>query len=192
MPTLKNCYLAVLFNTCSFINKQRYLLFSPLFSRITSYVAYLKFSRVSNYLLSLYVINASFKVSFKVSFKKNNFTNKQTGFSMIELLVAMLIFSIGLLGMASLQVTGMRMTRDAELMGQASLYASSMADQIRAKASSSVDVAGWSQKIQTDLPQGAGKVSTVNRTHTISVSWLESQDGALKNSPRSYELVIQL
>jgi type IV pilus assembly protein PilV len=184
MPAHKNCYLAVLFNAFSFINKKLYHLLSPQFSKACLCMAYLKPMRVSNH---LFAFSATHFPS-----KKNSLANKQTGFSMIELLVAMLVFSIGLLGMASLQVTGMRMTRDAELMGRASLYVSSMADRIRANPSALVDTADWNQAIKTTLPQGSGKVTTVNRSHTISVAWLESQDGALKNSSRSYELMIQL
>ncbi|PJF38782.1 MAG: type IV pilus modification protein PilV, partial [Phototrophicales bacterium] len=53
------------------------------------------------------------------------------GFSMIELLVTMLVFAVGLLGIASLQTQGMNVTRDAELMGKASILASSMVDRMR-------------------------------------------------------------
>jgi type IV pilus assembly protein PilV len=124
-------------------------------------------------------------------FKPTHSVRKQQGFSMIELLVAMLIFSIGLLGLASLQVTGLRMTRDAELMGRANLLASTMAEKIRAQPSALTDVENWKRTIQTTLPAGRGDIKSVNRTHTISVAWVESQDSTLVNHQRSYELVIQ-
>jgi len=147
-------------------------------------MAYLKSILISSHFLA-------FKSTNPAS-RKNILTNKQYGFSMIELLVAMLIFSIGLLGIVSLQVTGLRMTRDAELMGRASLYVSSIAEKIRASPSALVDTDDWNQTLQAALPNGFGEVTTVNRTHTISVSWIESQDSAFNNSWRSYELVIQL
>ena len=169
MPTPKNRAFFALFILCSRINKTFFLLLNTL----------LFFSKTS----------ASY-VRHHFS-KQNAIACKQQGFSMVELLVAMLIFSIGLLGIASLQVTGMRMTRDAELIGQASLLASTMAEKIRSNASAINDVANWNQKIQTALPNGVGNITSANRTHTISVSWIESQDSTLANSQRSYKLVIQ-
>ena len=175
MPTPKNRLYFGLFTTCSAINKIRCYLTSPLLSAITFNLV-----PTSNF-------NATSPIRIK-----NNLVNKQAGFSMIELLVAMLIFSLGLLGMASLQVTGLRMTRDAELMGRASLYANSMADHIRANPLSAVNTVTWNEVISTTLPNGVGQVSSMDQSHTISVSWLESEDSALTDSARTYELVIQL
>jgi len=180
MPTPKNRSCLALFIVWSIINKKRYQILLNQFSEASLCMANLRFFLISNH---FHVFPPP---------KINHLINKQHGFSMIELLVAMLIFSIGLLGIASLQVTGMRMTRDAELMGRASLYVSSMAEKIRANPSVLVDTVDWNQTIQMALPNGFGEVTTVNRTHTISVSWLESPDSILENSRRTYELVIQL
>jgi type IV pilus assembly protein PilV len=184
MLTPKNRSFAALFIFCSIINKKTPLILLYSLSIAKHCLACLKRKLVSNNFFTFNFINPLSK--------KNHLANKQQGFSMIELLVALLIFSIGLLGIASLQVTGMRMTRDAELMGRASLYVSSMAERIRANSSTLVDTVDWTHSIQTALPSGLGEVITVNRMHTISVSWLESQDGHSENSWRSYELVIQL
>jgi type IV pilus assembly protein PilV len=184
MLTPKNRSFVALFVICSTVNKKTPLILLYPLSKAKHCLACLKRKLVSNHLFAFNSTN--------LSSKNNHLANKQHGFSMIELLVALLIFSIGLLGIASLQVTGMRMTRDAELMGRASLYVSSMAERIRANPSTLVDTADWAHSIQTALPSGLGEVITVNRMHTISVSWLESQDGHSENSWRSYELVIQL
>ncbi|MFT6265316.1 MAG: type IV pilus assembly protein PilV [Oleiphilaceae bacterium] len=184
MLTSKNRSFSALFVICSIINKKPYLILFNQLSKANPCLVYLRHTLVSHH---FFAFNFSCTAS-----KKNILANKQHGFSMIELLVAMLIFSIGLLGLASLQVTGMRMTRDAELMGRASLYVSSMAEKIRASPSSLVDTVDWNRTIKTALPSGFGEVTAVNRMHTISVSWLESQDSTSNNSWRSYELVIQL
>jgi type IV pilus assembly protein PilV len=184
MSTLKNRSFAALFIILSIISIKPYLILFNQFSKTRLCLIYLRHIRVSNHFFAFNVTH--------VPSKKNSLANKQHGFSMIELLVAMLIFSIGLLGIASLQVAGMRMTRDAELMGRASLYVSSMAEKIRANHSTLVDIDDWNQTIQTALPNGVGEVTSANRMHTISVSWVESQDSTLGNSWRSYELVIQL
>jgi len=184
MPTPKNRSFVALFVIWSIINKQLPLILFHPFSKACLCVVYFRSLLIATKFRAL---NATNTPSLK-----NTLANKHYGFSMIELLVAMLIFSIGLLGIASLQVTGMRMTRDAELMGRASLYVGSMAEKIRANPAASVDTADWNQTIQTALPNGIGDVTTVNQMHTISVSWIESQDSTLENNWRSYKLVIQL
>ena len=58
--------------------------------------------------------------------------NKQTGFTLLEVLISVLIFSMGLLGLASLQVTGQRSNQSAYFRSQAMLQAYDMSDRMRA------------------------------------------------------------
>lgn len=53
------------------------------------------------------------------------------GFSLIEVLVAMFVFSIGLLGLAMLQLNGMRFNTDAYFRTQATLLAYDIIDRMR-------------------------------------------------------------
>jgi type IV pilus assembly protein PilV len=53
------------------------------------------------------------------------------GFSLIEVLVALLVLSIGLLGLAMLQATGMKFNSDAYLRTQATYLAYDIIDRIR-------------------------------------------------------------
>lgn len=55
----------------------------------------------------------------------------QRGFTLIEILVTLFIVAIGLLGLASLMVDGVRNNQSAYLRTQASLLAYDMADRIR-------------------------------------------------------------
>ncbi|HEY5602339.1 MAG TPA: type IV pilus modification protein PilV [Gammaproteobacteria bacterium] len=55
-----------------------------------------------------------------------------TGVSMIEILVTIVVLSIGLLGMAALQLTGMRSTNSATYRTQATLLANDIAERMRA------------------------------------------------------------
>ena len=59
--------------------------------------------------------------------------NRQTtgGFTMIELLIAVLIFSIGLLGIAGMQAVALKLTRDAHITATASVYAGEIMERIR-------------------------------------------------------------
>ena len=57
-----------------------------------------------------------------------------SGFSLIEVLIALLVLSIGLLGLALLQVTALQANNDSYFRTQATLYASEIADRMRANA----------------------------------------------------------
>jgi len=57
---------------------------------------------------------------------------RQAGFSMVEVLVALLVLSLGLLGLAALQSTSMKATHSAHLRSQATLYAHDILDRMRA------------------------------------------------------------
>lgn len=56
---------------------------------------------------------------------------RNQGFSLIEVLVALLVLSIGLLGLAMLQVQGMRANSDAYLRTQATIIAYDLIDRMR-------------------------------------------------------------
>lgn len=56
---------------------------------------------------------------------------KNQGFSLLELLIALLVFSIGLLGLAGLLVVSVKTNQSAYLRSQASFLAQSMADRMR-------------------------------------------------------------
>lgn len=57
---------------------------------------------------------------------------RESGFSLIEVLVALLVLSIGLLGLAMLQVQGLRFTTDSYQRTQATLLAYDLMDRMRA------------------------------------------------------------
>lgn len=56
----------------------------------------------------------------------------QGGFSLLEVLVAVLVLSVGLLGIAGLHVFGLRSNLEAQFRTQATFLAQEMADRIRA------------------------------------------------------------
>lgn len=57
---------------------------------------------------------------------------KVAGFTLLEVLVAVVVLSIGLLGLASLQVNGLRFNHSAYLRSQATALAYELADRMRA------------------------------------------------------------
>lgn len=58
--------------------------------------------------------------------------NAIRGFSLLEVLIALLIFSLGLMGLAGLMVVSVKTNHSAYLRTQASFLAQSMADRMRA------------------------------------------------------------
>ena len=56
----------------------------------------------------------------------------QRGFTLIEILVAFLILSVGLIGLAGLQLTGVKNTREAYHRTQATVLAADIMDRMRA------------------------------------------------------------
>lgn len=63
----------------------------------------------------------------------------EIGFSLVEVLVALLVLSIGLLGLAMLQVEGMKLNSDAHLRTQATILAYDILDRMRANKSAADD-----------------------------------------------------
>ena len=66
----------------------------------------------------------------------------KNGFSLVEVLVALLVISIGMLGLAALYVETLRLNRTAIFRTQAVTLASDMAERIRANAQAAAGYAG--------------------------------------------------
>ena len=106
---------------------------------------------------------------------------RQHGFSLIEVLIAMLVLAIGLLGMAQMQASGIRSTHGAYLRTQATLLAGDMLDSMRANMTVARnggydvafggtlaggttvgdDVNAWQANLAALLPNGQGQITTV-------------------------------
>lgn len=118
-------------------------------------------------------------------------TRRQRGFSLIEVLIAILILAIGLLGMAHMQASGMRSTHGAYLRTQATILAGDILDSMRANVTAarggSYDVAfaangtagtidgddlvAWKANLAAMLPAGDGQITTTGSDVTVEISW---------------------
>lgn len=76
--------------------------------------------------------------------------HKQHGFTLVEAMIALVIFSIGLLGLAGLQASGMRSNTTSLFRTQAIIQANDMAERIRANREAAS--AGAYDSITTTLP----------------------------------------
>ena len=130
------------------------------------------------------------------------------GFTLLEVLIALFVLSIGLLGMAALQSIGLRSTHGAYLTSQAAVLAYDMADRIRANPDNAAayvgvasceavnaplaaaDRANWGCLVEDVLPGGEGRVESAANTFTIIVEWQDLQ--AADGEPWDFQMTIQL
>jgi type IV pilus assembly protein PilV len=143
--------------------------------------------------------------------------NSQSGFSLIEALVSLIVISVGMIGIASLYGQGLAASRAALYRTQAVALAADMADRIRANRSATTsyeaaaadsncdpgdnknctpaemaahDLWLWTTQVGAQLPAGAGTVSvdtTTPPTYTISVTWTEVGFG-----PLTYTVAVEI
>jgi len=91
--------------------------------------------------------------------------NHQRGFTLIEVLVAVVVMTIGMLGVSILIIEGLRMNQSAIYRSTAVSLAADMAERLRAGGRAdfaAAERAGWRQQVAAQLPDGA--------TATIEVS----------------------
>jgi type IV pilus assembly protein PilV len=132
----------------------------------------------------------------------------QRGVSLMEVLVANIVLSIGLLGLAGLQAAGMRVSQSSVHRGLAAQLAYDMIDRVRANAANAVlyrhalgdempacaeapgngeqvaacDLRDWAVRLRA-LPAGAGAVAVAGTTVTVTVQWDDRRGaGVLRGS----------
>lgn len=118
---------------------------------------------------------------------------RAAGVTLIEVLVTLVIISVGLLGVAALQLTTVRNNYDSFVRTQASTLASDMLDRMRANrtmlASYEIDldeedvpdnvagndIATWRATLAEQLPRGTGSIEldAGTRIVTVTVQWRE-------------------
>lgn len=121
----------------------------------------------------------------------------QSGFSLIEILVTLVITAIGLLGFAAMMVQSMKNNRTAMQRGMATFYAYSIIDSMRVNTEEKgsytrefedsiptgttvvdADLSQWLTELSAKLPGGAAKISLLGNTVTVQIRWTESVNAA--------------
>lgn len=124
----------------------------------------------------------------------------QLGVSLLEVLIAVLVLAIGVLGAAQLQLSALRYNASAAHSTQASFIAYDMLDRLRANADdlsayAGIDVAGcratqpgadivaqdrhdFAAAVGCQLPDGSGSIAVDGNRATVTVSWSEARIAA--------------
>lgn len=131
----------------------------------------------------------------------------QQGFTLLEVLISLFILSVGLLGLAGLQMNGLRSNQDSYYLSQAMAQAYDMADRMRANMAgynngnygaittalptdpgcitsgctsaqmAQYDAYQWNTDNANLLPNGKGTVTTAGNISTITVMWDQLRNG---------------
>ncbi|MBV4523547.1 type IV pilus modification protein PilV [Pseudomonas sp. SWRI74] len=129
----------------------------------------------------------------------------QDGMTLIEVLVALVILSVGLLGAAAFQLNALKYTDSARMTSQASFIAYDMMDRIRANSaadytvtpptSGNLNVARdqdlydfTSNIVNFGGPTATGSIALNQRVYTITITWDDSRAANSANSRRSFVL----
>lgn len=141
---------------------------------------------------------------------------RQSGFTLLEVLIAILVLSIGLLGLAGLMASSIRNNHSAYQRTQATWLAYDMIDRMRVNRASAIgatvdyniaigtatsgssglagtDVTGWKTTVANALPAGDGSVTvnTASRAVIVIVQWNDSR-GAGGNNAQQLRVDTQL
>ncbi len=127
--------------------------------------------------------------------------SRQRGFTLIEMLVAILIFSFGLLGFVSLQARAIQFSIGAEDSNRAALLANDMAATMVLKntvdtTALSTEIAAWQARAASataGLPNGTASASNTGNVATLTISWraTNAASGAA-NSVNKYQTQLTL
>lgn len=127
----------------------------------------------------------------------------QQGVSLIEVLVSVLLFSIGVLGLAAMQLNALKSNQTASVRSHAVFLAYEMADRMRGGRGDAHagyydiaigaalpcdpaqetclpfqrDLAEWRSSLASQLPDGDGSVQHDGERFTITVQWNEERVG---------------
>ncbi len=115
---------------------------------------------------------------------------RERGFTLLETLVALVVFSVGLLGVVALQARSIQLSVDGEDRNRAAVMADEIISQmwtssvgggsstcggttVCAVQLTSADFAAWNARVASVLPGGAGSVSApdANGLITVQISW---------------------
>ena len=105
------------------------------------------------------------------------------GFTLIEVLVALVVLAVGMLGIAALYVESLRAGRTSINRITAVTLASDMADRIRANPNAAVTYAGNGPGADRDCVNGVGTCTAIQLAEDDWFRWLQDVNAQLPGAP---------
>jgi len=116
---------------------------------------------------------------------KNHHIKSSTGFTLLEVMIAMVIFSIGLLGLAGIQAVALSNNNSAYTRTVSMQLAYNMTDVLRASTDGTTEtqladfeIYHWKKRIEKELASGLGSISKSGDVFTITIMWDDEHTGA--------------
>lgn len=125
------------------------------------------------------------------SITSSDLTAKQSGFSLLELLISLLIFAIGFLGVASLQHVSIKMTHDSVLQNTAIALSNTLIEKLRASGGSA-NLNGWQERVKKELPQGSATLTDQGSRYQLKMHWQESEHSEALSNLQTYEMTFKI
>jgi type IV pilus assembly protein PilV len=127
----------------------------------------------------------------KKALSKKTLNKKQSGMMLVEVLVAILLFSVGLLGLVALQTV---FTQNSVNSGERTI-AASLANDIVSQmllrnsiattaAPLEADITSWQTRVTQILPNATGTVVSNNGVATVTITWKSPSKRATDNQNR--------
>ena len=100
-------------------------------------------------------------------------SNKQAGVSLLEVLISLLIFSIGVLGIVGLHATASKDAGEAQYRAVAASLSEQLIAQYWTNKTNinSLSPTSWETAVKSALPSGEGKATYKNQYLNITVCW---------------------
>jgi type IV pilus assembly protein PilV len=145
--------------------------------------------------------------------------SSERGFTLLEVLVALVIMSIGLLGLAGLMVNSLKNNQSAAMRSQAAWLAYDIIDRMRANrplalpvggaaspyaiaigddpsgtGTAATDLTAWRANLVSAMSGGTGAVvvDTATGEVTVSVQWDDSRSGGAEDSEKTFTMDTRL
>jgi len=125
-------------------------------------------------------------------------TRKQTGFSLLEVLISIVVLAIGLLGLAALQTTSLKNNHSAQYRTTATVLSYDIIDRMRLNQTADysltlaatpsgatlkdTDLLAWTTNLSNELPAGDGAIAINGDIVTVTVQWDDSRGSQGSNT----------
>lgn len=109
------------------------------------------------------------------------------GFALLEILITLVILSIGLLAIAGMQLSALRHSQDAYLHSLATTQLQSLLERLRVNSSDAkrtAELTEWNTINARLLPQGTGDYTCNDHVCTASIQWYNQTQHSLSLSSR--------